>query len=122
MFEERVDDSVGFVVRRVVRSIRHADPILVTEDTVDGNRVVQGFPTLGRIFRAAGDQKRAWGHQGMQLMQVVVGRSQFRIESMGRVAQGDQASFAPGLGMVTEIPGFPVIDTGACVIKNDSRI
>ena len=122
MFEERVDDSVGFSIRRVVRSIGHADPILVTEDTVDGNRVVQGFPTLGRIFRAAGDQQRARGHQGMQLMQVEVDRSQFRIESMGRVVRGDQASIAPGPGMVTEVPGFPVIDTGTGVIENDSRI
>lgn len=71
MFEKRVDLSIGLLVGGVLRPVGHGNAMGKTEQSIDGDRVIQRNPPLGRIFRATGNEEGARGHQGVQFMQVM---------------------------------------------------
>ena len=84
-----LDSGVGSCMGRLVIATRsrHA------EQVVDGDDVVEGPPALGAILRAAGDEERPRGHQGVQFVQVVPFLDQLFVGAGAGIVGRDQ----PGL-------------------------
>src|SRR5262249_6120570 len=70
VLEEGVDLLVRLLGRVVALAVGHADAVVEPEQLVNRNGVVERHPALGRVLRAAGDQERPRGHEGVQLVQV----------------------------------------------------
>jgi hypothetical protein len=52
-------------------AVGHGYPIVEAEQLVDGDRMIQSGPALGRIGCPAGDQKRSGRHERVKLHQIV---------------------------------------------------
>ena len=94
MFEETIDDGVGFLGRIVLGAIGHGDALGETEQAVDGDRVSKHGPTRGRVFGAAADEKRTRCHEGVEFVEIVALRDEFRVGTGAWGGRGNEATRA----------------------------
>ena len=110
VLKEGVDIAVRLLIGRMLRAIGHADPILVAEKSIDGNRMIQRCPAGRWIGFTAGHEKRSRRHQRVQFVKVSTGRNELWISSFGGRLSGHGASFGPRGREVAQVPRVPVVN------------
>ena len=104
------------------RTVRHCDAVVVTKESIHGEGVGEGGPTGGGVLRAAADEERARGHEGVQFVKIVALRDELRVGAGARGGGGDETARARDRRVEAEIPGFLIVDAGARFVEDDAGV
>ena len=103
-------------------AIGHGDALGETEQAVDGDRVSKHGPTRGRVFGAAADEKRTRCHEGVEFVEIVALRDEFRVGTGAWGGRGNEATRACRGGVEAEIPRLLIVDARARFVEDDAGI